>query len=74
MPSNVDHDWIKRIFSRCGTVSYISIPRYKSTGDPKTFAFVEFETVEGAKKACQVSYKTMSVYTCFISVIRLFIH
>lgn len=54
LPSNVDHDWIKRIFSRCGTISYISIPRYKSTGDPKSFAFVEFETVEGAKKACQI--------------------
>lgn len=34
---------------------YISIPHYKSTGDPKGFAFVEFETKEQAAKAIEVS-------------------
>lgn len=33
---------------------YISIPHYKSTGDPKGFAFVEFETKEQAAKAIEV--------------------
>ncbi|XP_064416997.1 la-related protein 7 isoform X2 [Latimeria chalumnae] len=51
LPKNVSHSWIERIFGKCGNVVYISIPRYKSTGDPKGFAFVEFETKEQAEKA-----------------------
>ncbi|XP_060075316.1 la-related protein 7-like isoform X2 [Ylistrum balloti] len=53
LPHHVDHTWVKRIFSACGEVLYVSIPRYKTTGDSKGFAFVEFDTVEAAKKACE---------------------
>lgn len=42
------------MFGKCGNVVYISIPHYKSTGDPKGFAFVEFETKEQAAKAIEV--------------------
>jgi La-related protein 7 len=35
-------------------VLYVSIPKYKSTGDPKGFAFIEFGSVEAAHKACEV--------------------
>ncbi|XP_069834591.1 la-related protein 7 [Dendropsophus ebraccatus] len=51
LPKNVTHSWIERVFGKCGTVVYISIPRYKSTGDTKGFAFIEFETQEQAAKA-----------------------
>lgn len=34
---------------------YVSIPRYKSSGDSKGFAFVEFETQAQAQKAIEVS-------------------
>uniref|UniRef100_A0A8C4SBQ8 La-related protein 7 n=1 Tax=Erpetoichthys calabaricus TaxID=27687 RepID=A0A8C4SBQ8_ERPCA len=54
LPKNVSHSWIERVFNICGNVVYISIPRYKSTGDPKGFAFVEFETVEQATKAVEM--------------------
>lgn len=54
MPKNVNHSWIERVFGKCGNVVYISIPHYKSTGDPKGFAFVEFETKEQAAKAIEV--------------------
>ncbi|XP_067400767.1 la-related protein 7 isoform X2 [Emydura macquarii macquarii] len=53
LPKNVNHSWIERVFGKCGNVVYISIPRYKSTGDPKGFAFVEFETREQADKAIE---------------------
>ncbi|NXD86388.1 LARP7 protein, partial [Halcyon senegalensis] len=53
LPKNVSHSWIERVFGKCGNVVYISIPRYKSTGDPKGFAFVEFETKEQAEKAIE---------------------
>ncbi|XP_063776221.1 la-related protein 7 isoform X2 [Pseudophryne corroboree] len=53
LPKNVTHGWIERVFSKCGTVVYISIPRYKSTGDTKGFAFIEFETREQAAKAVE---------------------
>ncbi|NXG13759.1 LARP7 protein, partial [Grallaria varia] len=54
LPKNVNHSWIERVFGKCGNVVYVSIPRYKSTGDPKGFAFVEFETKEQAEKAIEV--------------------
>lgn len=53
LPKNVSHSWIDRVFSKCGNVVYISIPRYKTSGDPKGFAFVEFETTSGAQKAIE---------------------
>lgn len=53
LPKNVNHSWIERVFGKCGNVVYVSIPHYKSTGDPKGFAFVEFETKEQAAKAIE---------------------
>jgi hypothetical protein len=35
-------------------VVYVSIPHYKSTVDPKGFAFVEFETKEQEAKVIEV--------------------
>lgn len=43
------------MFNKCGNVVYVSIPRYKSSGDSKGFAFVEFETQAQAQKAIEVS-------------------
>ncbi|KAJ3585057.1 hypothetical protein NHX12_013779 [Muraenolepis orangiensis] len=54
LPKRVTHDWMERVFSQCGTVVYVSIPRYQSTQDPKGFAFVEFEKEEEAQKAIQL--------------------
>uniref|UniRef100_G1KKF4 La-related protein 7 n=3 Tax=Anolis carolinensis TaxID=28377 RepID=G1KKF4_ANOCA len=53
LPKNVNHSWIERVFGKCGNVVYVSIPRYKTTADPKGFAFVEFETKEQAEKAIE---------------------
>lgn len=57
----VTHIWLERVFSKCGNVVYVSIPRYKSTGHPKGFGFVEFETEEQAQKAIEV---TGAIYNC----------
>ncbi|KAL4641555.1 la-related protein 7 [Arapaima gigas] len=54
LPKNVTHCWIERVFSKCGKVVYISIPRYKSTGQAKGFAFVEFETEQQAQTAIEM--------------------
>lgn len=59
LPKNVNHSWIERVFGKCGNVVYISIPRYKTSKDPKGFAFVEFETKEQAEKAIEVMYKQL---------------
>lgn len=53
LPKNVTHSWIERVFGKFGSVVYISIPRYKSTGDTKGFAFIEFETQDQAAKAIE---------------------
>ncbi|KAL1270852.1 hypothetical protein QQF64_029868, partial [Cirrhinus molitorella] len=54
LPKTVTHVWLERVFSKCGNVVYVSIPRYKSTGHPKGFAFVEFEAEEQAQKAIEM--------------------
>ncbi|KAK6494013.1 la-related protein 7 [Huso huso] len=54
LPKNVTHSWLERVFTKCGNVVYISVPRYKSTGDPKGFAFIEFETEAQAEKAIEM--------------------
>ncbi|KAM4611737.1 la-related protein 7 isoform 2-T3 [Polymixia lowei] len=54
LPKDVTHSWIERVFAKCGNVVYISIPRYRTTGDSKGFAFVEFEREEQAQKAIEM--------------------
>ncbi|KAK1890020.1 La-related protein 7 [Dissostichus eleginoides] len=54
LPKDVSHGWIEKVFTKCGNVVYVSIPRYKTTGDPKGFAFVEFETEEQAQRAIEM--------------------
>ncbi|KAF4089272.1 hypothetical protein AMELA_G00064910 [Ameiurus melas] len=54
LPKDVTHVWIERVFNKCGNVVYVSIPRYKSTGDSKGFAFVEFKTQAQAQKAIEM--------------------
>uniref|UniRef100_A0A665XF28 La-related protein 7 n=1 Tax=Echeneis naucrates TaxID=173247 RepID=A0A665XF28_ECHNA len=54
LPKDVTHSWIERVFTKCGNVVYVSIPRYKSSGDSKGFAFVEFEKKEQAQKAIEM--------------------
>lgn len=54
LPKDVKHGWIERVFSKCGNVVYISIPRYKTSGHSKGFAFIEFETEEQAQKAIEM--------------------
>jgi len=53
-PTHADHDWLKSMFSTCGTVNYISLPKYKHNNHVKGFAFIEFSTAQEAQKACQV--------------------
>lgn len=54
LPREADHDWIRSIFSTCGKVVYVSLPRYKSTRDIKGFAFVEFENESEVKQALEM--------------------
>ncbi|XP_041842343.1 la-related protein 7 [Melanotaenia boesemani] len=54
LPKDVTHSWIERVFSKCGNVVYISIPRYRTSRDSKGFAFVEFEKEEQAQKAIEM--------------------
>ncbi|KAM6909531.1 la-related protein 7 [Xenentodon cancila] len=54
LPKDVTHSWIERVFTKCGNVVYISIPRYRTSGDVKGFAFVEFEKEDQAQKAIEM--------------------
>lgn len=62
------HGWIERVFSKCGNVVYVSVPRYKSSGDSKGFAFVEFEKKEEASNAIEVfeNYSNWGHFTFFV--------
>jgi len=63
IPTTADHEWVRRVFAPFGDMSYISLPRYQTTGDMKGFAFVEFETADGAAKACEVSGLITNTHT-----------
>uniref|UniRef100_A0AAZ3PAW6 Serine/arginine-rich splicing factor 2 n=1 Tax=Oncorhynchus tshawytscha TaxID=74940 RepID=A0AAZ3PAW6_ONCTS len=54
LPKKVTHDWLEREFTKCENVVYLSVPRYKTTGHSKGFAFIEFETEEEAQKAVEM--------------------
>ncbi|KAF3991932.1 hypothetical protein FT663_02491 [Candidozyma haemuli var. vulneris] len=45
---------LQQFFADCGVVERITIQTNKITGQPKGFAYVEFETPEGAHKAVAV--------------------
>lgn len=51
----MEHEFIEKVFSRFGKVTYVSLPKFKSTGKLKGFAFVEFATKEEANKALEVN-------------------
>lgn len=49
--SDTNHEWLKSAFSEFGNVVYVSIPKYKHNHMNKGFAFIEFESENGAKNA-----------------------
>lgn len=51
----VDHDWLKNVFSVYGEVVYVSVPTYKTTHKIKGFAFIQFDSPESANKAIEVN-------------------
>lgn len=54
LPPDADHDWLISVFSKYGTVDYVSIPRYKSNKKIKGFAFVEFDMPSSAQECIKV--------------------
>ncbi|XP_065052019.1 la-related protein 7-like [Rhopilema esculentum] len=54
LPHFVDRCWLRDVFSCCGHIEYISLPRYKNSKEIKGFAFIEYKTDTEAEKACQV--------------------
>ncbi|XP_033644050.1 la-related protein 7-like [Asterias rubens] len=54
LPHNVDLEMLRKMFSPCGNIAYISIPKYRYTRDTKGFAFVEFTTPDEAANACKL--------------------
>ncbi|XP_069680671.1 la-related protein 7 [Periplaneta americana] len=53
LPPDAQHDWLTEVFSGYGKVAYVSIPKYRTSGKIKGFAFVEFETPEEANKTLE---------------------
>ena len=41
-----DHEAVSKLFSSCGTVTHVSLPRNKNTHQYRGFGFVEFDTGE----------------------------
>ncbi len=46
LPNNINHDLINVIFSRCGKVVHVSIPKFSDNKKPKGFGFVIYEVRE----------------------------
>lgn len=54
LPTDSTLATLKTHFEQFGKVSYISVPKFKSTSGLKGFAFVEFEDKSSAKRALEV--------------------
>jgi La-related protein 7 len=63
LPLDAQHEWLRDVFSAYGKVAYVSVPKYRTTGKIKGFAFVEFETPEEANKTLEVRI-CFSSYSC----------
>lgn len=55
LPSNISNDKLKKLFKSFGEISYISLPKFKSSFQSKGFAFIEFKEKSSAKNALKVS-------------------
>lgn len=53
LPLDAQHEWLRDVFSAYGKVAYVSLPKYRTSGKIKGFAFVEFETPEEANKTLE---------------------
>jgi La-related protein 7 len=53
LPNVINHDKLRNVFKSFGIVTYISLPRHKTSNAPKGFAFIEFSSSEEAQKAVQ---------------------
>lgn len=53
LPTSADHDSLRKMFSVFGDITYVSLPRYKSSGVIKGFAFIEFSSEDSAMKAVE---------------------
>eukprot|EP01028_Stygiella_incarcerata_P000850 TRINITY_DN1134_c0_g1_i1.p1 TRINITY_DN1134_c0_g1~~TRINITY_DN1134_c0_g1_i1.p1 ORF type:complete len:336 (+),score=97.10 TRINITY_DN1134_c0_g1_i1:107-1114(+) len=58
-PSNTKHEDVENIFTSCGRVVYVSLPRFKESQSIKGFAFVEFENEISAERAAVVKNRCL---------------
>lgn len=54
LPPNATIEWVTNVFSEFGTVSYVSLPKFKDPNKIKGFAFVEFDEPESVVRAVKV--------------------
>ena len=55
LPQKMDHKRLEQALSKYGTITHISLPRFKNNKEFKGFGFIEFQKVEEAEKALQVN-------------------
>ncbi|XP_011159639.2 la-related protein 7 [Solenopsis invicta] len=67
LPPDADHEWLISVFSKYGTVDYVSIPRYKNNRKIKGFAFVEFDTPNHAQECLKTFQKKGCVLPSHVS-------
>lgn len=50
MPPKATHESVKQLFKQFGNVAYVSLPKYRTSGRIKEFAFIEFEEKSSVEK------------------------
>ena len=59
IPTGVNEDKLKELFSKCGTIKEVRLVKDKVTGQLKGFAFIDFETPEAAEAALKMDQTQM---------------
>jgi heterogeneous nuclear ribonucleoprotein A1/A3 len=59
IPYNASQDDLKQFFENCGAISDVHIPMERQTNRPRGFAFVTFESNDGAQSALNLNGQEM---------------
>lgn len=54
VPAKLTNEELKTYFEQFGKISYISLPKFQTTNQPKGFAFIEFDQKSDSKRAIEV--------------------
>ncbi|KAF4746109.1 hypothetical protein FOZ63_018225, partial [Perkinsus olseni] len=55
LPWSMTQDWLYEVFGDCGSITRCFMPTDRETGNPRGFAYIDFDSEDSAEKATKLS-------------------